>query len=163
MFQKFLVVSQVLLAVIYSSAGFSKLFHWFPNIIGPVWLIDELAKYNLGLFGYFIALSQLVVGFLLFFPKLRLIASILLLPIHLCITVVPISLGWQGTPIVNVILLAMLLALLFDDRKKLFLLLRSNNSFHAKNIKVVYWASFVLFWLVTFFIKYGNFVANNLL
>lgn len=155
MFQKFLVVSQVLLAVIYSSAGFSKLFQWFPNVIGPVWLIDELTKYNLGLFGYFIAVSQLFVGLMLFLPKLRLIACILLLPIHLCITVIPISLGWQGTPIVNVILLTMLLALLFDDRKKLLLLLRTENNSYAKNNRAVYWGSFFFFWLVTFLVKFG--------
>ncbi|WP_205662203.1 hypothetical protein, partial [Alteromonas flava] len=72
MFQRSLLIFQVLLAVIYFSAGLSKLFQGLPNIIGPVWLIQELAKYNLATFGYFIALSQVVIGFILFFPRLRL-------------------------------------------------------------------------------------------
>jgi uncharacterized membrane protein YphA (DoxX/SURF4 family) len=155
MYQKFLVVSQILLAVIYSSAGFSKLFHWFPNLIGPVWLIEELEKYNLGLFGYFIALSQLSVGTLLFFPRCRLIASILLLPIHICITIVPISLGWQGTPLINIVLLTLLVVLLFDDRKKMLLLIRNRNTLVTENTKRVYWVSFIVIWFATFFIQYG--------
>ena len=156
MYQKFLVASQILLAVIYSSAGLSKLLHWFPNVIGPVWLIDELEKYNLGLFGYFIALSQLFVGILLFFPRFRLVAAILLLPIHLCVTIVPISLGWQGTPLINFVLLSLLAALLFDDREKLFSLVRDRNTLATQNTKRVYWISFIFVWLVTFFIKYGT-------
>lgn len=155
MFQKFLVFSQVLLAVIYSSAGLSKLISWFPNIIGPVWLIEALAKYNLELFGYFIAVCQVVVGILLFFPKFRLIAALMLLPMHLCITVVPISLGWQGTPFVNSVLLLMILAVLFDDRKRLALLISSSTNSIPKGSKIVYWSCFVLFWFVAFYLRYG--------
>ena len=114
MFQRALIVFQVLLAVIYASSRLSKLFHWFPNIIGPVWLIEELSKYHLGLFGYFIAVTQAIVGILLFFPKFRLVAAIMLLPMHLCITVIPISLGWRGTPYVNLVFLLMILALLYS-------------------------------------------------
>lgn len=155
MFQKFLVFSQVLLAVIYCSAGLSKLVSWFPNIIGPVWLIDELAKHNLELFGYFIAVSQTVVGTLLFFQKFRLVAAIMLLPMHLCITVVPISLGWQGTPYVNSVLLIMILTLLFDDRKRLAMLLSSSVRSMSKSDKIMYWSCFVLFWFTAFYLRYG--------
>ena len=72
------MVCQLLLAVIYSSAGISKFLHWFPNIIGPVWLVDELAKYGLGLLGYLVAVAQLITGIVLFFPQFRLIGALLL-------------------------------------------------------------------------------------
>ena len=154
--KRLLVVFQVLLAVIYFSSGFSKHFHWFPNIIGPIWLIEELAKYNLGLFGYFIAVSQAIVGFFLFFPKLRLVASIMLLPMHLCITVIPISLGWRGTPYVNIVLLLMILALLYSEKSKLMQLLGDGESGSLGNSKAVYWTSFALFWIAAFVLKYGT-------
>ena len=156
MYQRLLIVFQVLLAVIYFSSGFSKLFHWFPNIIGPVWLIEELSKYNLGLFGYFIAVSQTIVGFLLFFPRLRLVASIMLLPMHLCITVIPISLGWRGTPYVNVVLLLMILTLLYSERSKLLQLLGNTDKVVLRNNRAVYWSAFALFWLAAFSMKYGT-------
>jgi len=148
------ILCQVVLAVVYFSAGISKVWQWFPNIIGPVWLIDELAKYQLGLFGYFIALAQALVGLLLFVPRLRLIAALLLLPMHLCVTVVPISLGWQGTPMVNLLLLTMLLTLLFDDRKKLLALVRDNASMPNNAEKICYWGSFILCWLLAIYLKY---------
>lgn len=155
MLQRLLVFFQVLLAVIYFSSGFSKLSHWFPNIIGPVWLIEELRKYNLGLFGYFIAVSQVFVGLLLFFPRFRLIASLLLLPMHLCTTVIPISLGWRGTPFVNALLLLMILALLYSDKARLMQLVRSRDSALPGKDKIFYWSSFVLLWLAASVMKYG--------
>ncbi|WP_133470857.1 hypothetical protein [Paraglaciecola marina] len=160
MFQKFLIAAQVLLAVIYTSAGLSKLIHWFPNIIGPVWLIDELSKYNLGLFGYFIALSQATVGFLLFFPKFRLVASLMLLPIHMCITIIPISLNWHGTPFVNVVLLTMILAMLYDDKVKLISLFGANGALQMSGNKIIYWSSFVLFWLAAIYLKFGHMLRS---
>jgi hypothetical protein len=155
MLQRVLVVFQVLLAVIYSSAGISKLIHWFPNIIGPVWLIDELAKYNLGLFGYFIAISQAIVGTLLFFPRFRLLASLMLLPMHLCVTVVPISLGWRGTPFVNLALLLMLVALLYNERDRLKLLVAVDGNRSRINSSALYWSAFGVLWALTFYMKYG--------
>lgn len=156
MFQKFLIVSQVLLAVIYSSAGISKLVQGFPSIIGPVWLIDELAKYGLGLFGYFIAFSQAIIGILLFFPQIRLCATLMLLPMHLCVTIVPISLGWQGTPYVNTVLLTMILAILYDERKKLAVLLISEKNKLSGSNLFVYLFAFALFWSFALFLRYGN-------
>ncbi|MEP1385033.1 MAG: hypothetical protein ABJK64_14715 [Paraglaciecola sp.] len=94
----FLTFFQVILGVIYFSAGLSKLISGFPNIIGTVWLIDELSKYGLGLFGYFIAIMQAVIGGLLLINRFRLIASLLLLPMHICIFIITILLGWKGTP-----------------------------------------------------------------
>lgn len=157
MFQRFLVVFQVLLAVIYVSSGLSKLLHWFPSIIGPVWLIEELSKYNLGLFGYFIAVAQVIVGALLFFPKLRLVAAVFLLPMHLCITVIPISLGWRGTPLVNIVLLLMILALLHSERDRLMVLIGDPSDRSRKGGRAVYWSAFVLFWAAAVALKYGSY------
>jgi len=155
MFQRALIVFQVLLAVIYSSAGLSKLLHWFPNIIGPVWLIDELTKYNLGLFGYFIAVTQALVGLLMFFPRFRLAASLMLLPMHMCITVIPISLGWRGTPLVNLVLLSMILALLYSERDRLKILIANTDTRQHANNKTLYWSIFAILWSLAFYLKYG--------
>jgi hypothetical protein len=151
----FLTIFQVTIGIIYFSAGLSKLISGFPNIIGPVWLIDELSKYGLGLFGYFIAIMQTVIGGLLLISRFRLIASLMLLPMHVCIFIIPISLGWQGTPYINAVFLCMLLAILFDDRKKLYSLINSNPLSFSLNSNKVYVATFVATWALAIFLKYG--------
>ena len=156
MFQRALTIFQVLLAVIYLSAGLSKLFHWIPNIIGPVWLIDELTKYNLGLFGYFIAVSQALVGILMFFKRFRLAASLMLLPMHMCITVILISLGWRGTPLVNLVLLSMILALLYSERDRLKILFASSDPKQDGDNKALYWCMFAILCSLAFYLKYGS-------
>ena len=160
MFQRSLMVCQLLLAVIYSSAGISKFLHWFPNIIGPVWLVDELAKYGLGLLGYLVAVAQLITGIVLFFPQFRLIGAILLLPMQLCITVITFSLGWSGTPYVNVVLLLMVVALIYDGRHKLVSLIGDTHLFRQH--KALYWGVFILFWGFTLLLKYGTAVSAGL-
>ncbi|EWH08954.1 hypothetical protein DS2_14759 [Catenovulum agarivorans DS-2] len=145
---------QVLLAVIYFSAGMSKLVPDFPNIIGPVWLIDELSKYQLALFGYFIAVSQLLVGLLLFFNKFRLVASLMLLPMHLSITIIPISLGWQGTPYVNGVLLLMILAILYSEKARLMALVGQAAGEKSQSNKYVYAVTFVTCWTFALLLKF---------
>ncbi|RLV59637.1 hypothetical protein D5018_10805 [Parashewanella curva] len=126
--EKLATIFAVILGIIYFTAGISKFFHWFPHIIGPIWLIDALAKYNLALFGYFIALSQTIVGALLLTYRFRLIGALMLLPMHLCILIIPISLGWQGTPYVNAVLLSMLMLVIYADKNKLSGLVRSSEN-----------------------------------
>ncbi|MEP0174461.1 MAG: hypothetical protein ABJH28_10130 [Paraglaciecola sp.] len=150
----FLTFFQVILGVIYFSAGLSKLISGFPNIIGPVWLIDELSKYGLGLFGYFIAIMQAVIGGLLLISRFRLIASLLLLPMHICIFIITISLGWKGTPYINAVFLFMLLAILFDDRKKLYSLINSKPLSFSLDTNKVYVATFVAARALAVFLKY---------
>lgn len=145
----------MVLGIIYFSAGLSKLIPNFPNIIGPVWLIDELAKYGLGLFGYFIAIMQTIIGGLLLISRFRLIASLMLLPMHICIFIIPISLGWQGTPYINAVFLCMLCAVIFDDRKKLYSLVNSKPASYNLNSNKVYIATFVVTWGFAVFLKYG--------
>lgn len=151
----FLTIFQVILGVVYFSAGLSKLISGFPNIIGPVWLIDELSKYGLGLFGYFIAIMQTIIGGLLLISPFRLIASLMLLPMHVCIFIIPISLGWQGTPYINAVFLFMLLAILFDDRKKLYSLISLKSLSFNLNSNKVYLVTFVATWLLAVLFKYG--------
>lgn len=137
---------QVLLAVIYFSAGLNKFFN-FPHFIGPPWLIDELEKYGLGLFGYFISFSQAFVGGFLFFMRYRLAACLMLFPMHICVFIVPISLGWQGTPYVNAILLYMLLHLIYSERDGLIQLFNRPISQLNTGHNVTYWIVFSFLWI----------------
>jgi hypothetical protein len=138
---------QVLLAVIYFSAGLNK-FIDFPHIIGPPWLIEELEQYGLGLFGYFIALSQTFVGGFLFFMRYRLAACLMLLPMHVCVFIVPVSLGWQGTPYINAVLLYMLLHLLYSERDGLLQLFQRPISRLNTGHNITYWLVFGVLWLL---------------
>jgi hypothetical protein len=109
---------RAILGVIFFSAGISKLVHGFPSIIGPVWLIDRLEPYGLGLFGQFIAVSEAGVGLLLISRRLATLGAIMLVPMLSSILVVTISLEWRGTPIVNSFLLLLNAALLAHDYPK---------------------------------------------
>ena len=151
----FLTIFQVFLGIVYLSAGLGKLIPGFPSIIGPVWLIDELEKYGLGLFGYFIAIMQAFIGGLLLVTRFRLIASLMLLPMHMCILIIPISLGWQGTPYINAIFLCMLLALLFNERKKIIGLLDSKPITLSIKSNKVYLTTFIVTWGIALLLRYG--------
>lgn len=150
-----LIVFQVVLGIIYFSAGMSKLIAGFPNIIGPVWLIDELAKYNLALFGYFIAIMQSIIGGLLLTNRFRLVALLMLLPMHMCILIIPISLGWQGTPAINAVLLCMIFALMFNDRTRLLTLIDIKPLTTNNKSKYVYIVTFIVTWIIAIVLKYG--------
>jgi hypothetical protein len=106
------------LGIIFFSAGVSKLVRGFPSIIGPVWLIDRLEPYGLGLFGQFIAVSEAAVGLLLLSRRLSTLGAIMLVPMLSSILVVTISLEWRGTPLVNSFLLLLNAALLAHDYPK---------------------------------------------
>jgi hypothetical protein len=106
------------LGVIFFSAGISKLIRGFPSIIGPVWLIDRLEPYGLGLFGQFIALSEAAIGLLLLSRRLATLGAIMLVPMLSSILVVTISLEWRGTPLVNSFFLLLNAALLAHDYSK---------------------------------------------
>jgi hypothetical protein len=133
----------------------SKLVQSFPNIIGPVWLIDELAKYNLALFGYFIAVMQTIIGGLLLTNRYRLVALLMLLPMHMCILIIPISLGWQGTPAINTVLLCMIFVLMFNDRARLLTLIDIKPLATNNKSKYVYVVTFIVTWAIAIVLKYG--------
>lgn len=100
------------LGLILLLAGNEKLIG-LPDIIGPHYLITKLDEYGLGLFGQFIALSQVIIGFILLSNRFGALGDIMALPMFLNILVVTISLKWPGTPlevslfvVMNLILLA---------------------------------------------------------
>ncbi|WP_018476271.1 hypothetical protein [Pontibacter roseus] len=111
----------VFLGLIFFTAGMAKLFyeHRFPGLIGPVWLEERLAEFQLGLFARFIAYSQVVVGFILLTLRYRTLGAIALLPMLLNILLVTISQNWQGTPYVLAFFLLLNLVLLAAEAPKL--------------------------------------------
>ncbi len=108
----------VFLGFTFWGAGMVKLFneHQFIGWIGPPWLIEEMAKYNLALYASFIAYSQIFIGFSLLTTRYKLIGSIMMIPMILNILIVTISLDWQGTPYVLGFLLFLDLILLSQYR-----------------------------------------------
>lgn len=108
----------IFLGFTFWGAGMAKLFyeHQFFGWIGPVWLIEELTPYGLGLYGEFIAYSQIFIGYLLVTTRYKLLGSIMMIPLIGNILMVTISLNWRGTPIVLGFLMLLNLFLLWQYR-----------------------------------------------
>lgn len=98
-----------------------KLFegHLFIGWIGPPDLIEQLQEYNLELFGKFIAVSQVSIGYLMLTSRFKLLGSIMLVPMILCILLFTISQKWIGTPYVLGVLLVMNFSVLWQYRRVL--------------------------------------------
>lgn len=88
---------RITLGLVLLLAGNEKL-TGMSDIIGPHYLITELDKYGLGLFGQFIAFSQIIIGFGLLSNRLGALGDVMAFPMFLNILIVTISLEWQGTP-----------------------------------------------------------------
>ena len=102
----FFLLTRLFLGYIFLSSGLCKLTHGdFAQIIGPPFLIKQLAEYDLQLFGYILAISQVLVGGLVITQRFSLVGLIALVPINFSILAVTISQGWTGTPYVNAFLL----------------------------------------------------------
>lgn len=99
-------------------AGMVKLFneHQFIGWIGPPWLVEEMAKYDLAFYATFIAYSQIIIGFSLLTTRYKLLGSIMMIPMIVNILMVTVSLKWQGTPFVLAFLLLLDLILLWHYR-----------------------------------------------
>ena len=108
----------VFLGFTFWGSGMAKLFyeHQFFGWIGPVWLIEELEPYGLGVYGRFIALSQITIGYMLVTTRYKLLGGIMMLPLIGNILMVTISLGWRGTPYVLAFLMMLNLILLWQYR-----------------------------------------------
>ncbi|WP_339874377.1 hypothetical protein [uncultured Algoriphagus sp.] len=108
----------IFLGFTFWGAGMAKLFHnhQFFGWIGPVWLIEELEPYGLGLYGRFIAFSQIIIGYMLVTTRYKLLGSIMMIPMIGNILMVTISLDWRGTPYVLAFLLLLDLILLWNYR-----------------------------------------------
>jgi hypothetical protein len=108
----------VFLGFTFWGSGMAKLYagHRFIGWIGPVWLVEKLSEYGLGLYAEFIALSQIVIGFMLLSTRFKLAGSIMLIPMLVNILMVTISQNWGGTSYVLAFLLAMNVVLLWTYR-----------------------------------------------
>lgn len=124
------------LGLIFTMAGIEKL-TGLPDIIGPHYLIEELAKHDLGLYGSFIAYAQLFVGFLLLTNRFRTLGAIMLLPILGNILVITISLNWQGTPYIVACLILLNLIILLLDYHKLKFILSETEAAELNQFKVI--------------------------
>ena len=136
----------VFLGLIFFTAGMAKVFyeHRFPGLIGPVWLEEKLAEFDLGLFARFIAYSQIMIGYMLLTLRYRTLGAIALLPMLLNIFLVTVSQNWAGTPYVLAFFLLLNIVLLIADAPKLLHLI----GFRTTHAPVVYAPlRFGLFWL----------------
>jgi hypothetical protein len=113
--------TSICLGLILFTAGMGKLYaeHAFPGLIGPVWLEERLAEYNLGLYARFVAYSQVLIGFLLLTLRYSTIGAIMAIPMFANILMITVSQQWTGTPYVNAFLLLSNLYILIVDYKKL--------------------------------------------
>lgn len=115
-------------------AGMVKLYagHNFIQWIGPPWLVERLAEFDLGLYAQFIAVCQICIGFMLITTRYKLLGSIMLVPMILNILMVTISQHWRGTPYVLGVLLAMNLFILWQY-KNYFIPILNETSLIRKN------------------------------
>lgn len=90
--------------------------HEFIGWIGPPWLVERLAEFDLGLYAEFVAGCQITIGFMLLTTRYKLLGGIMLVPMLLNILMVTISQQWRGTPYVLTVLLAMDAYLLWQYR-----------------------------------------------
>lgn len=99
----------VFLGFTFWGAGMVKLYagHQFIGWIGPPWLVERLAEYQLGLFAEFIAICQIIIGYMLLTTRFKLLGGIMMVPMIVNILMVTISQHWQGTPYVLAVLLGM--------------------------------------------------------
>ncbi|MEO1098239.1 MAG: hypothetical protein AAFX57_10860 [Bacteroidota bacterium] len=111
----------VFLGFTFFSSGMAKLYvdHAFIGFIGPVWLEDELSKFDLGVYARFIGYAQVVIGYLLLTLRYSTLGAIMLVPLAGNIFMVTVSLNWTGTPYVLAVLLVMNALVLWTDRKRL--------------------------------------------
>lgn len=107
----------IFLGFVFFGAGMSKLWceHKFPGLIGPVWLAERLEEYGLGLFGQFIAVAQITIGFMVITPRYRTLGAVMLIPMIVNILMVTISMQWRGTPYVLGFFLLLNTGLLVHD------------------------------------------------
>lgn len=134
------VPTRLLLGAVFFTAGMAKIWpdHQFPGLIGPVWLIEQLEKHQLGTFAAFVAWSQIIIGFMLMTQRFARLGAVMLVPMLLNILLVTISQQWQGTPYIISIFLLMNMYLLLMDFEVLKWLLSDQKNTGAKYIRSNY-------------------------
>jgi hypothetical protein len=142
LFQLSVIGIRIFLGFIFFTAGMGKLTQgqYFPLTMFPMSLAKMLAPYGLGLWGEFVAWSQVLIGFLLMSQRFATLGAIMSLPLILNIFVVTVSLGFGGTPYLNAFLIFLNLYLLAADYHKLKFLLTDDISECRKiPVKRKYW------------------------
>lgn len=133
---------RILLGFIFFTAGMGKLTqgHYFPLTMFPMSLSKILEPYGLGLWGEFVAWSQVLIGFLLMSQRFATVGAIMSLPLILNIFVVTVSLGFVGTPYLNGFLIFLNLSLLAADYHKLkFLFMEDASEFRHIRLRRNFW------------------------
>jgi uncharacterized membrane protein YphA (DoxX/SURF4 family) len=132
----YILLIRLFLGYIFFSSSLCKLSQGqFGQIIGPCNLETELAPYKLGLLAITIAISQLIIGILLFAQRYALLGAIMAVPMNICILAITLSQGWLGTPVIDAFLLFLtLLLLLYDYPKLKFLILPQAEYLVRENI-----------------------------
>lgn len=126
----YVLMIRLLLGYVFFSSGLCKLSDGhFGQLIGPPFLIKQLAQYQLGLFGYFVAVSQVLVGALVLSQRWSLLGLVMLVPMNASILAVTTSQQWTGTPFVNAFFLLLnLLALLYEWKSLRFFLIPESGA-----------------------------------
>ena len=98
-------------------SGMAKLYadHAYFGWIGPIWLEERLEPHGLGLYARFIAYSQVLIGYMLFTYRYRVLGAIMAVPLIGNILMVTISMQWQGTPYIRGFLFVMTAYILFRN------------------------------------------------
>ena len=109
--------TSIFLGITFFGAGMAKLYfeHKYFGWIGPVWLEERLEPHGLGLYARFIAVSQVIIGYMMLTLRFRTLGAIMMVPLVLNILMVTISQEWRGTPFVLAVLLMMVIYLLLMD------------------------------------------------
>lgn len=126
---------RLFLGFIFFTSGMAKLYfeHRFPGIIGPVWLEERLAEYQLGLYARFIAFSQILIGLLLLSQRFATMGAVMLVPMLVNILMITISLNWRGTPYVLAFLFLLnVLLLIYDFHKLKFIFVENPQELSGK-------------------------------
>ena len=129
---------RIILGVVFLSSGIGK-FYGTSGLIGPGWMFAELKPYSLLLFAVFVALAEIIIGYILLIRRFSTLGAVMLFPMILNILIVVISLKWQGTPLIDSVFLAMNLYLLHFDRRKLLPVLGIQSSEELKSIVSETW------------------------
>ena len=122
--------------------------HNFIQWIGPPWLVERLAEFDLGLYAQFIAVCQIVIRIMLLTTRNKLLGGIMLIPMILNILLVIISQNWRGTPYVLAVLLMLNLVLLFQFRAFFKPILNESLIFSSPTMKSEKNGLAILIWLV---------------
>lgn len=117
LFATFTTLTRIMLAIGFIPPGMTKLLGHPFTIISPESPIGAFfeAFFQSGSYYAFVGLSQVLAGMLLLIPRTALLGAALYLPVICNIVVITIAMGFQGTWVITVFMLAANLYLLFWD------------------------------------------------